>query len=223
MFDIDGNGNIDIGEFEQLQGIIRNQTAFGQRHRDTHMTGSVIKGNSTLNEYFFGSERSNLLPVEKFIDFQKRLQSECIQKEFEFHASSKLTNSNDLKVISEISFCEIILNYAGFSNQKTKKMLKRVAAKLDDSKSGITLKEYEDFFKVVRSIYEIDTALKFYSIAGSSIDKGIMKHVSKTVANVDLSENVVDIIFNLFDEDGKLKYYLYFGCDRLDFRLFFIF
>ncbi len=203
MFDIDGNGNIDIGEFEQLQGIIRNQTTFGQRHRDTHMTGSVIKGNSTLNEYFFGAENSNLLTVRKFIDFQQRLQSECIQKEFEFHASPKLRKTDNMKVISDIAFCEMILTYAGFSGQKTKKMLKRVVAKLNDTTRGVTLKEYQDFFQVVRSIHDIDTALKFYSIAGSSIDKGIMKHVAKTVANVELSEHVIDIIFNLFDEDGK--------------------
>jgi len=138
------------------------------------MTGSVIKGNSTLNEYFFGAENSNLLTVRKFIDFQQRLQSECIQ-----------------------------LTYAGFSGQKTKKMLKRVVSKLNDTTRGVTLKEYQDFFQVVRSIHDIDTALKFYSIAGSSIDKGIMKHVAKTVANVELSEHVIDIIFNLFDEDGK--------------------
>ena len=53
----------------------------GQRHRDTHMTGSVIKGNSTLNEYFFGSDKSELLTAQKFVDFQKNLQAECIKKE----------------------------------------------------------------------------------------------------------------------------------------------
>lgn len=35
----------------------------------------------------------------------------------------------------------------------------------------ITLKDYEDFFKVLCSIHDIDTALKFYAIAGASIDK----------------------------------------------------
>jgi hypothetical protein len=84
MFDLDGNGNLDIGEFEQLQTIIRNQTSSGQRHRDTRMTGSVLKGNSTLNEYFFGPDCDQLLTVKKFTDFQKQLQAECIQKEVGF-------------------------------------------------------------------------------------------------------------------------------------------
>lgn len=81
MFDLDGNGNIDLEEFEQLQTIIRNQTSLGQRHKDTYMTGSVIKENSKLNEYFFGNDLSELLTVQKFIEFQKKLQNEVIQME----------------------------------------------------------------------------------------------------------------------------------------------
>lgn len=205
MFDIDGNGNIDIGEFEQLQSIIRNQTSFGQRHRDTRMTGSVIKGNSTLNDYFFGPERVELLTVKKFIEFQEKLQAECIQREFE--GRELKTRSDGQKVITDIAFCQMILAYAGFGGSKMKEMLKRITNIYNDETNGITLKEYQDFFKVLRSIHDIDVALKFYAIAGASIDKGILKHVSKTVANVDLSDHIIDIIFDLFDEngDGKLS------------------
>lgn len=129
MFDIDGNGNLDIGEFEQLQSIIRGQTSSGQRHRDTRMTGSVLKGNSTLNQYFFGPENDELLTVKKFTDFQKQLQAECIQKEFE--ARELITRESDgQKVISVLSFCELLLAYAGYNGSKTKKMIKRVS-KLD--------------------------------------------------------------------------------------------
>ena len=45
----------------KLQGIIRNQTSMGQRHKDTRMTGSVIKENAVLNEFFFGKSRDELL------------------------------------------------------------------------------------------------------------------------------------------------------------------
>lgn len=60
----------------------------------------------------------------------------------------------------------------------------------------------------MRSIQDIDTALKFYKLAGASIDKNILKHVAKTVANVDLGDHVVDVVFCLFDEngDGKLSH-----------------
>ena len=45
------------------------------------MTGSVIKENSALNKYFFGSDFKEFLTVEKFISFQKQLLSEMIKME----------------------------------------------------------------------------------------------------------------------------------------------
>lgn len=70
---------------------------------------------------------------------------------------------------------------------------------------GIGLEEFEHFFQVLRHIHDIDTALKFYAIAGASIDKKILKHVAKTVAEVELSDHVVNVIFDLFDVDGDGK------------------
>lgn len=170
MFDADGNGNLDMEEFEQLQTIIRSQTTLGQRHRDTHMTGSVIKENSNLNEYFFGSERSELLTVQKFTEFQRKLQSEVIR--MEFHYCDLMDKRDGERVISEVLFCEMILAYAGFSGSKTKKMIKQVSKiYTQETSKGITLEDYEEFFKVIRCIHDIDTALKFYAIAGASIDK----------------------------------------------------
>ena len=45
------------------------------------MTGSVLKDNKSLNEYFFGKEWNELLTVERFTQFQKKLQSEVMGKE----------------------------------------------------------------------------------------------------------------------------------------------
>jgi Ca2+-binding EF-hand superfamily protein len=88
MFDVDGNGDIDYQEFEQLHAIIRNQTSLGQRHRDTHMTGSVIKENSNLNEYFFGKNKDQLLTVKKFSEFHRQLQFEVLKIEVDFNTNT---------------------------------------------------------------------------------------------------------------------------------------
>jgi Ca2+-binding EF-hand superfamily protein len=172
MFDLDGNGNIDLEEFAQLQTIIRSRSALGQRHKDTYMTGSVIRHNSSLEEHFFGHDRKGLLTVDKFIAFQKQLQEEVIKMEFEY-CNVRTRETDGVRCISEMSFCQMILAYAGFPAAKNKKMLKNITNAYGDSTVGIELKEYESFFQVLRSINEIDTALKFYAIAGASVDKGI--------------------------------------------------
>jgi hypothetical protein len=45
------------------------------------MTGSVLKENETLNEYFFGSDLSELLTVQKFTDFHRKFQAEVVEME----------------------------------------------------------------------------------------------------------------------------------------------
>ncbi len=129
-----------------MQTIIRNNTNVGSKHRDTRMTGSVIKENSALNKYFFGQNFKELLTVEKFIQFQKRLQGEIIKMEvcfiiycsFFFFNSylflKKFDRCNPLDgKINDIEFCEALLAYAGFSDAKKKRMLKRVAKAFKDN------------------------------------------------------------------------------------------
>ena len=52
--------------------------------------------------------------------------------------------------------------------------------------------------KVLYSINEIDTALQFYHIAGAPIERSTMKHVAKTVAHVDLSDHLIDVVSKQF-------------------------
>jgi hypothetical protein len=65
----------------KLQEIIRKNTQFGQKHRDTYINRSILKVNTALHEYFFGPTSKNLLTVDKFIRFQRQLQSEIAKME----------------------------------------------------------------------------------------------------------------------------------------------
>jgi hypothetical protein len=123
--------------------------------------------------------------------------------------------SDGVEVISESSFCEMMLAYANFPEPKRKKMLKRIGRiygrkssdkQADaDKASGITLVEFEHFFQVLRYIHDIETALRFYTLAEEPINKATLKHVARVVANVELSGHVIDVVFSLFDLDGDGK------------------
>ncbi len=123
MFDLDGNGNIDVKEYEQvcfnpfesifdlqffhflsfkLQEIIRKNSQFGQKHRDTHINRSVIKINSALHAYFFGPNSKELLTVDKFIKFQKQLQNEVVKMEV---IDSVICDQFDVQM-AIISYCK---------------------------------------------------------------------------------------------------------------------
>ncbi|XP_050513201.1 calcium uptake protein 1 homolog, mitochondrial isoform X6 [Diabrotica virgifera virgifera] len=202
MFDLNGDGDVDCEEFEKVATLIRQQTSIGSRHRDHANTGNTFKGvNSALTTYFFGPTLKQKLTIEKFLEFQEKLQKEILSLEFQRKTPDE--NGN----ISEADFTELLLAYAGYPQKKKARMLKRVKKTFRDHGQGISRQDYLNFFHFLNNINDVDTALTFYHIAGASIDQQTLKHVAKTVAHVDLSDHVIHVVFTIFDEnqDGQLS------------------
>ncbi|CAH1246099.1 MICU1 [Branchiostoma lanceolatum] len=207
MYDLDGNGHLSYDEFEKVQSVVFHQTSTGMRHRDRSTTGNVMAKagvGSALARYFFGEEMDQTLTVDKFLSFQSQLQHEILRIEFERY------DPDDGK-ISVRDFCDVMLTYAGLSDNRKKKMMARVKKyfkeKEDEEVPGVTFEDYKNFFQVLKNINDVDTALTFYHVAGASIDPATLKHVALTVAGVELNDHVVEIVFKLFDEndDGELS------------------
>lgn len=197
MFDLNGDGDVDCEEFEMVATLVRQQTSMGTRHRDHANTGNTFKGvNSALITYFFGPNMDEKLTIEKFLDFQEQLQREILSLEFE------RKEPNDEGNITEADFAELLLAYAGYPLKKKQKKLKRVKRRFRDHGKGISKQDYLDFFHFLNNINDVDTALTFYHIAGASIDQQTLQHVAKTVAMVNLSDHVVDVVFTIFDENN---------------------
>ncbi|XP_034129656.1 calcium uptake protein 1 homolog, mitochondrial isoform X2 [Drosophila guanche] len=200
MFDLNGDGDVDCEEFEMVATLVRSQTSMGTRHRDHANTGNTFKSlkgvNSALITYFFGPNMDEKLTIEKFLDFQEQLQREILSLEFE------RKEPNDDGNITEADFAELLLAYAGYPLKKKQKKLKRVKRRFRDHGTGISKQDYLDFFHFLNNINDVDTALTFYFIAGASIDQQTLQHVAKTVALVNLSDHVVDVVFTIFDENN---------------------
>ncbi|XP_050307058.1 calcium uptake protein 1 homolog, mitochondrial-like isoform X3 [Anthonomus grandis grandis] len=202
MFDLNGDGDVDCEEFEKVATLIRQQTSIGSRHRDHANTGNTFKGvNSALTTYFFGPNLKQKLTIEKFLDFQEKLQREILSLEFQ------RKNPDENGNISEADFTELLLAYAGYPQKKKSRMMKRVKKTFREHGKGISKQDYLNFFHFLNNINDVDTALTFYHIAGASIDQATLKHVAKTVAHVDLSDHVIHVVFTIFDEnmDGQLS------------------
>lgn len=213
MFDLNGDGELDADEFDVVRSLIMDTTSMGRRHRDHATTGSKLKRRpkGAMQNYFFGPRGDQKLSVKKFLDFQFQLQEELTRLEFD------RTCPVDGK-ISEIDFAKFLLTYGGFSDQKRRKLLRRIKQKFPKSEDneGITYRDFADLNMLLRSISDVDTALTFHHMAGADIDQNTLKHVALTVAGIKLSDHVVDVVFTLFDEnsDGQLSYREFVGVMR---------
>ncbi|XP_038638629.1 calcium uptake protein 1, mitochondrial isoform X1 [Scyliorhinus canicula] len=197
MFDLNGDGEVDLEEFEQVQSIIRSQTSIGMRHRDRSTTGNTLKSgvSSALTTYFFCADLKGKLTIKHFLEFQRKLQQDVLKLEFDRHDP---VNGR----ISERQFGSMLLAYSGVQSKKLMAMLKSIKKQFKNAE-GITFAEVESFFTFLKNINDVDTALSFYHMAGASIDKATMKQVARTVARVELSDHVCDVVFALFDSDGN--------------------
>lgn len=197
MFDLNGDGEVDMEEFEQVQSIIRSQTSMGMRHRDRPTTGNTLKSGlcSALTTYFFGADLKGKLTIKNFLEFQRKLQHDVLKLEFERH------DPVDGR-ISERQFGGMLLAYSGVQSKKLTAMQRQLKKHFKDGK-GLTFQEVENFFTFLKNINDVDTALSFYHMAGASLDKVTMQQVARTVAKVELSDHVCDVVFALFDCDGN--------------------
>lgn len=109
--------------------------------------------------------------------------------------------------IAEVDFADLLVAYALFTEKKRLRMNKRVINKFvsghnNSMTAGISLDDYLNFFRFLQHINDVDIALAIYHIAGASIDQATLKHVAKTVAHVNLSDHLIDVVFTIFDDDG---------------------
>ncbi|KJE90364.1 Cbara1 protein [Capsaspora owczarzaki ATCC 30864] len=206
MFDLDGNGTVDLTEFQQVQSVIRRQ--FSGRSKDraskqaknsasdssdnSQASGTISR--SPLLLHFFGKDGSKLLTYAAFKSFVHDLQSEINKIEFQSYSRNEQT-------ISEVAFAELLLSYADLKDEEDFVL----RAKSREGQKPVTFKQFQAFNNFLKNIDDVEMALGMYTAAGASITKDDFKRAAKAVANVDLDNHIVDTVFNLFDKDGDGK------------------
>ncbi|CAA7409851.1 unnamed protein product [Spirodela intermedia] len=197
MFDVDNNGEIDKEEFKKVMTLMRSYNRQGASHNDGLRTGlrsgrPVEDGG--LVEYFFGKDGSRHLKHDKFVQFLRDLHEEIIRLEFaHYDCKSKGTISAKDFAFSMVAAAEI-----GHMNR----FLDRVE-QLDDCSHlrdvRITFEEFKAFADLRERLQKLELALFGYGKVNGLLTKGDFQRAASNVCGVFLTDNVVDIIFHVFD------------------------
>ncbi|XP_058757938.1 calcium uptake protein, mitochondrial-like [Vicia villosa] len=203
MFDIDNNGEIDREEFKKVMTLMRSQNRQGANHRDGRRLGVKISvENGGLLEHFFGKDGMNCLQHDKFVQFLRELHDEILQLEFSHYDHKKRGT------ISAKDFALSLVASADINH--INKLLDRVD-ELDNKPhirdKRITFEEFKAFAELRKKLQAFSLAIFSYGKVNGVLAKNDFQRAASQVCGIDITDNVVDIIFHVFDanRDGILS------------------
>lgn len=149
---------------------------------------------TTLLVHLFGKEGKDCLFYKDFTKFMKNLQTEILEVEFNEFAKG-------LNKISELEFAEILLRYTEFDESKKAEKLSNLESEIEEVSRGITFESFQKFSSFMNNLEDFSLALKYHTYANKSISKNEFQRAVKLSSGFELDDQIVDVIFRVFDED----------------------
>ncbi|KAL5559746.1 hypothetical protein UlMin_035957 [Ulmus minor] len=205
MFDVDNNGTIDKEEFKKVMAWMRARNRQGAQHRDGLRFGLRSHGsvdNGGLVEFFFGKDGNGRLQIDKFITFLRDLQDEIIKLEFAHY---------DFKERGTISATDFALSMVASADmRRLNHLLDRVANLKNEphlKDTRFTYEEFKTFAELRKELQPLSFALFSYGKVNGLLTQEDFRRAASNVCGISLADNVLEIIFYLFDTncDGNLS------------------
>ncbi len=133
-----------------------------------------------------------------FQRFSDDLQREIL--EIEFNEFSKGMNK-----ISPLEFTEILLRYTNFNRQHKENILKRLTNNEESFNKGISFESFYEFSLFMNNLDDFQLALHFHTLANRSISTNEFQRAVKISSGFNLDEQIVNVIFSVFDENKYIK------------------
>lgn len=205
MFDLDRNGEIKKEEFKKVMKFLRANNRQGSAQRDGLRIGLKVDNsvdNGGLVEYFFGKDGKDRLQLMNFAQFVKDLHKEITRLEFLHydHQGCGSVSARDF-ALSMVAAADVIC-------------VNRYLDRVDDlskdpslSNIHITREEFENFAELRKKLQPLSLAISSYGEVYGILTKSDFRRAASHVCDVDVTDNMVDIIFYIFDKnnDGNLS------------------
>ncbi|XP_073147493.1 calcium uptake protein, mitochondrial isoform X2 [Henckelia pumila] len=206
MFDLDYSGEIDREEFKRVMNLMRAHNRQGALHsngiRAGHNLGDSVE-NGGLVEYFFGPDGRRRLKHDRFVRFLRDLHEEMVKLEFAHY---------DFKLRGTISAKDFALSMVASADMKNlNKLLDRVDDLDKEPRLGnirITPEEFKNFSELRRKLQPFSVALFSFGQINGLLTRKDLKRAAEQVCGICLTDDVIEIIFHVFDAngDGSLSY-----------------
>ncbi|XP_036154524.1 calcium uptake protein 2, mitochondrial isoform X3 [Myotis myotis] len=195
MLDADGNEMVEKKEFFKLQKIISKEDDLKTITNETKCQEPKVKEpeiNTTLQIRFFGKRGERKLHYREFRRFMENLQTEVQEMEF-------LQFSKGLSFMRKEDFAEWLLFFTNTENKDI--YWKNVREKLSAGES-ISLDEFKSFCHFTTHLEDFSIAMQMFNLAHRPVRLAEFKRAVKVATGQELSNNILDTVFKIFDLDG---------------------
>ncbi|ESW33183.1 hypothetical protein PHAVU_001G049500 [Phaseolus vulgaris] len=206
MFDVNNNGEINKEEFKKVMSLMRSRHRQGVHHRDGLRTGLKVNDSvedGGLVEYFFDKDGNGGLQHDKFVKFLRDLHDEILRLEFAHY------DYKSQETISAKDFALSMVASADISHLS--KLLKRVDVLNDDpclKDARITFEDFKSFAELRKKLVPFSMAIFSFGEVNGLLTRDDFQRAASQVCGISLPDNVVDIVFHVFDtnRDGNLNF-----------------
>lgn len=192
MLDVDGNEQVDKKEFLKLKNIIaksKKRVALAKAIENS-VNGANV--NTTLQAYFFGLKGEDKLQYQEFQRFMEDLQAEVQEMEF-------LQFSKGMDTMRREDFAEWLLHY---TNEEDNEVYWQNMRKKIPAGQSINFEEFRAFCLFTNNLEDFAVSMKMVTEANRPVGMAQFKRAVRIATGHDLSDNVLDTVFKLFDMDG---------------------
>ncbi|XP_077871820.1 calcium uptake protein 2, mitochondrial isoform X4 [Ictidomys tridecemlineatus] len=192
--DLGDKGLISYTEYLFLLTILTNADGNEMIEKKEFFKEQVMKEpeiNTTLQMYFFGKRGERKLHYKEFRRFTENLQTEIQEMEF-------LQFSKGLSFMRKEDFAEWLLFFTNTENKDI--YWKNVRERLSAGES-ISLEEFKSFCHFTTHLEDFAIAMQMFSLANRPVRLAEFKRAVKVATGQELSNNILDTVFKIFDLD----------------------
>uniref|UniRef100_UPI00398EDD6D calcium uptake protein 2, mitochondrial n=1 Tax=Pristiophorus japonicus TaxID=55135 RepID=UPI00398EDD6D len=190
MLDTDGNQRVEKKEFLVLQSIIGQKKEVKLEAHSTPEGNKEIK--TTLLVHFFGKGGEHKLQYKDFYRFMEDLQTEV--QEIEFREFSR-----GMKTMRREEFAAWLLHFTEEQNRGI--YLENARRRIPPGES-ISFEEFRAFCRFMNHLEDFAFTMNMFTAANRPVGIGHFKRAVKIATGQELSDNVLDTVFKIFDVDG---------------------
>eukprot|EP01100_Stratorugosa_tubuloviscum_P007794 TRINITY_DN320_c0_g4_i1.p1 TRINITY_DN320_c0_g4~~TRINITY_DN320_c0_g4_i1.p1 ORF type:complete len:429 (+),score=172.31 TRINITY_DN320_c0_g4_i1:26-1312(+) len=192
MFDLNGDGTVDRGEFATVINVMMGRSILGQKQRK-YRNGEILTESSKITHKLFGAnEKFN---IDNFSTFLNELHSTVLKLEFD-----QIQHDG---FISAFNFAKVLVGHAKLIQLKR---YEKNIQQLRNSNQKLTFNDLQSVDKLLQNIEQMQIALETFR-GTDAFTRTSFERAASAVANVKLSKEVLDVIFAVFDQDkdGRLE------------------